>query len=167
MRTAVALVNTMTPPDTLTTVGELEGFFRTWDYTGRHNRTGAELAEVRATRARLLMLLRSDRDDAVELINEWLAEAQAVPQLVRHGDVDWHVHGVRGDEPLAQRILVESAIAMIDLVRADEMSRLKPCAAAGCEGVVLDLTRNRSRVFCSSSCTNRASQAAYRARQNH
>jgi predicted RNA-binding Zn ribbon-like protein len=53
---------------------------------------------------------------------------------------------------------------MSDLVRSDEMSRLSVCADRNCGGVVLDLTRNRSRRFCSSTCANRNAVAAYRAR---
>ena len=45
------------------------------------------------------------------------------------------------------------------------MSRLGICAVDDCEGVVLDLSRNRSRRFCSTACGNRAAVAAYRARQ--
>ena len=40
-------------------------------------------------------------------------------------------------------------MAMIDVIRADEMSRLGVCADDDCGGVVLDLSRNRSRRFCS------------------
>ncbi|WP_447646541.1 CGNR zinc finger domain-containing protein [Nocardioides zeae] len=56
-------------------------------------------------------------------------------------------------------------MAMIDVIRADEMSRLGTCAADDCAGVVLDLSRNRSRKFCSTTCGNRTAVAAYRARQ--
>ena len=56
-------------------------------------------------------------------------------------------------------------MAMIDVIRADEMSRLGVCADDDCEGVVLDLSRNRSRRFCSTTCGNRDAVAAYRARQ--
>ncbi len=56
-------------------------------------------------------------------------------------------------------------MAMIDVIRADEMSRLDVCADPDCEGLVLDLSRNRSRRFCSTACTNRAAVAAYRARK--
>ena len=64
-----------------------------------------------------------------------------------------------------ERILVETAMAMIDVVRANEMSRLLTCAADDCDGVVLDLSRNRSRRYCSTTCSNRAAQAAHRKRQ--
>jgi predicted RNA-binding Zn ribbon-like protein len=62
-------------------------------------------------------------------------------------------------------MLVETAMAMVDLIRLDELSRLALCADPDCDGVVLDLSRNRSRRFCSTACTNRAAAAAYRERQ--
>jgi predicted RNA-binding Zn ribbon-like protein len=76
------------------------------------------------------------------------------------------VHAVDPTEPLPTRICVETAMAMIDVIRADEMSRLGVCADDDCEGVVLDLSRNRSRRFCSTTCGNRNAVAAYRARQS-
>ena len=94
-----------------------------------------------------------------------LREAGALPQLVRHGDMDWHLHAVEDDRPFATRIVVETAMAMIDVIRADELSRLGVCADDDCGGLVLDLSRNRSRRFCSTACGNRAAVAAYRARQ--
>jgi predicted RNA-binding Zn ribbon-like protein len=93
-----------------------------------------------------------------------LADARATPQLVRHGRLDWHIHAVALDEPLARRITVETAMAMVDVVRADETARLGVCADATCDGVVLDLSRNRSRKYCSAACTTRNAVAAYRAR---
>jgi predicted RNA-binding Zn ribbon-like protein len=53
---------------------------------------------------------------------------------------------------------------MVDLIRADELSRLAICADETCGGIVLDLSRNRSRRFCSTACGNRLAVAAYRAR---
>ena len=99
------------------------------------------------------------------MVNEMLAEATAVPQLVRHDAVRLaHPRG-RPRRSLAERILVETAMAMVDVIRADEMSRLGICADDTCEGIVLDLSRNRSRRFCSTTCGNRNAVAAYRARQ--
>lgn len=162
---AVRLVNTAEPPDTLETVEQLSAFFTEFAYTGRLDGDEAELAAVRALRPRLRALLTSDRDTAAELTNQLLADARAVPQLVRHGDFDWHIHAVPPDAPLPTRILVETAMAMVDLIRADEMSRLSLCAADGCAGLVIDLTRNRSRRFCGTACANRTAVAAYRARR--
>jgi predicted RNA-binding Zn ribbon-like protein len=94
-----------------------------------------------------------------------LAESSALPRLVRHDTLDWHIHAVADDSPLATRIVVETAMAMIDVIRADELSRFDVCADPDCNGLVLDLSRNRSRRFCSTTCGNRAAVAAYRARK--
>jgi predicted RNA-binding Zn ribbon-like protein len=162
---AVALVNSGEDPDTLTSRAELETFLDEHEFTGTRRGDAAELAGVRDLRPRLRALLTSDRDTAAALVNELLGEERALPRLVRHGGHDWHIHAVAPDAPLATRIAVEAAMAMIDVIRADEMSRLDVCADPDCEGLVLDLSRNRSRRFCSTACTNRAAVAAYRARK--
>ena len=162
---AVTLVNSADDPDTLTTLEELEAFLDEHAFTGSRSGDAAELDAVRALRPRLRTLMTSDRDTAAALVNDLLGEEHALPQLVRHGEHDWHVHAVAPDAPLATRMAVEAAMAMIDVIRADEMSRLDVCADSACEGLVLDLSRNRSRRFCSTACTNRAAVAAYRARQ--
>jgi len=165
MVAAVALVNSAEPPVTLTTTSELAAFFAQHDYTGRLDGDQAELDAVHGILPRLRTLLTSSRDEAVQIVNEILSEAHALPQLVRHGDTDWHLHAVEDDRPLHVRMLVETAMAMIDVIRADELSRLGVCADDDCDGLVLDLSRNRSRRFCSTTCSNRAAVAAYRARQ--
>ena len=162
---AVTLVNSADDPDTLTTLEELEAFLDEHAFTGSRSGDAAELDAVRALRPRLRTLMTSDRDTAAALVNDLLGEEHALPQLVRHGEHDWHVHAVAPNAPLATRMAVEAAMAMIDVIRADEMSRLDVCADHDCEGLVLDLSRNRSRRFCSTACTNRAAVAAYRARQ--
>lgn len=165
LRSAVVLVNSAEPPDSLTTIEQLDAFYTEFGYTGRRDRTRAELETLRAARPRLRALLTAPRDQAAELVNGMLAEAQAVPRLVRHDEYDWHIHATDYDRPLATRIIVETAMAMIDVIRADEMSRLDICADATCNGVVLDLSRNRSKRFCSITCGNRNAVAAYRQRQ--
>jgi predicted RNA-binding Zn ribbon-like protein len=162
---AVELVNTADDPSALATVAHLDEFYERWGYTGRHDRTAAELDAVRRLRPSLRELLTAPRDEAAPLVNAILAEAGAVPRLVRHAPIDWHIHAEPVDAPLATQIAVETAMAMIDLVREDETSRLALCADADCDHVVLDLSRNRSKRFCSVTCGNRNAVAAYRARQ--
>ncbi|MCF2526969.1 CGNR zinc finger domain-containing protein [Yinghuangia soli] len=165
LRAAVALANSAEAPDTFTTVQDVDAWYVEHGYTGRRDGDVAELDELRALRPALRELLTADRDTAAALVNEMLLDARALPQLVRHDDLDWHLHAVPSEAPLAVRVAVETAMAVIDLVRADEMSRLTVCTDATCEGVVLDLTRNRSRRYCSTTCANRNAVAAYRARQ--
>jgi predicted RNA-binding Zn ribbon-like protein len=165
LQAAVALANSEEEPETLSTVRELDEFLQRWGYTGDRDRTDAELESVRELRPELRALLLADREEAVELVNAVLAEERAVPRLVRHDGQDWHIHAWADDDPLARRIRVETAMAMLDVIRTDEHSRLSVCADEGCEAVALDLSRNRSKRYCSATCANRNAAAAYRARQ--
>jgi predicted RNA-binding Zn ribbon-like protein len=139
---AVALVNSAEAPDTLATGEELTAFLDEHEFTGTRRGDAGELASVRDLRPRLRELMTADRDTAAGLVNDLLGEEHALPRLVRHGDHDWHIHAVAPDAPLSTRIAVETAMAMIDVIRADEMSRLDVCADPECEGLVLDLSRN-------------------------
>ncbi len=165
LQAAVALANTAAEPDTLTTAEALAEFYAEHEYSGGHQGDETELQAVRAVRPALRELLSADRDTAVDLVNQILATARAVPRLVRHDRLDWHLHAVDDEAPLAMRVLVETAMAMIDVIRADELDRLATCAAEECDGLVLDLSRNRSRRYCCTACGNREAVAAYRARQ--
>lgn len=165
LQAAVALANSALEPDTLTTVEALSAFYAEHEYSGGHRSDEAELQAVRSVRASLRELLTADRTTAVGLVNGILADATAVPRLVRHDRLDWHIHAIDDEAPLAERVMVETAMAMIDVIRADEHNRLDICAADDCDGLVLDLSRNRSRRYCSTSCGNREAVAAYRARQ--
>jgi predicted RNA-binding Zn ribbon-like protein len=99
------------------------------------------------------------------MVNQLLREANAVPQLVRHAEWDYHVHATPSDAPLATRMAVEAAMAFTDVIRADELSRLRICEYPGCGNVVVDLSKNRSKRYCERGCGNRAAVAAYRARK--
>lgn len=165
LQAAVTLANSAGEPASLTTVADLDAFWARFGYSGRRDRTASEVAAVRDLVPLLRRLLLADRDEAVGIVNRVLREARAMPQLVRHDDWDWHLHLVDEQTPLAERVAVETAMAMIDVIRADELSRLSVCADGTCEDIVLDLSRNRSRRFCSTACGNRNAVAAYRARQ--
>lgn len=160
------LVNSASDEDPLADVQALREFVVRFSYSGVHTGTVEELDEVRALRPDLRTVLTAERDEAVSLVNDWLHDADAVPRLVRHDGWDWHIHAVPAEAPLATRIRIETAMAMIDLIRADEMSRLAICADPTCDGVVWDLSRNRSRRFCSTTCGNRVAQAAHRSRRS-
>lgn len=166
LRAAVALVNSVQAPDTLAALGDLEDFLGEFPYTGRIDRDDRELAALRALRPRLRAMLLAPRDDMVEHVNQALADVALAPRLVRHDGADWHLHAVADERPLPERILIETAMALIDVIRADEGGRIGVCADAACSGVALDLTRNRSKRYCSTTCANRNAVAAYRARRS-
>ena len=163
---AAALVNTAQEDgDELADVDALDEFVRKWGWTGERRRDQTELDAVRALRPRLARLWHIDEDGAVALVNNLLREARALPQLVKHDTWDYHLHATPPDAPLADRMAVEAAMALTDVIRQKELSRLQRCAAGSCDDVLVDLSKNRSRRFCSTSCANRTNVAAYRARQ--
>lgn len=165
LASAAALVNTAHGDDELAGSTGLADFVRTWQWSGTVTGDDDELAAVRRLRPELEQWWRSDRDELVDRVNDVLRRTRALPQLIRHDGWDYHLHATPPDAPLADRMAVEAAMAMVDVIRADELARLQVCAADDCQDVLVDLTRNRSRRFCSTGCANRTNVAAFRARR--
>lgn len=162
---AAALVNTaVEDPDPLLDEASYLDFVRGWEWSGPVVGDEAERAAVRAIRPEIRALWTDDETAVVTWVNELLRRESALPQLVKHDDWDWHLHATPPEAPLASRWVVEVAMAMVDVVRAKEMGRLRSCAADDCGGVLVDLSRNRSKRYCDLGCGNRLAVAAYRAR---
>ncbi|MFC9917864.1 CGNR zinc finger domain-containing protein [Agromyces binzhouensis] len=150
--------------DELATTGQLAGLLDVWGFSGRRDGDERELDEVRAVRGRLREIWTLERDPMAGAVNAILEEAHAIPRLVRHDELDWHIHAVSQDRPLAERMLVEAAMALVDVIRADGIDRLARCQADDCTGVFVDLSKNASKRYCSTRCGNRMATRAYRAR---
>lgn len=169
LNAAAALVNTDPGAglgeDTLCAPEDLVQFLDDQGWSGGRQGDEAELDEVRALRPLLRNLWALDEAALVPAVNAILTRASALPQLVDHDDLGWHIHAVPENAPLATRMVVEAAMAFTDVIRSGELDRLKNCAAEDCDDVVVDLSRNRSRRFCESGCGNRENVRAYRDRQ--
>ena len=165
--TSVAEDGTVAGPDALETVAELDRFVLQEQFTGSREHSAAEVRAVREMRQELRTIFTADEVTAAEMVNSLLARAQALPQLVKHDQWDWHLHATAPAAPLAQRMGVEAAMALVDVIRSKELARLKVCAAPDCSAVVIDLSKNRSRRYCDTgNCGNRAHVAAYRRRKS-
>ena len=166
LASAVGLVNTDgRDGELLPDVAALDRFFQEYGWTGRHDRTEEELRAVRELRPRLRRIWYADEDEVVTIVNGLLRESAALPQLLRHDGSPYHLHATLPDAPLATRMAVEAAMAFVDVVRGGALDRLRTCAYPGCEDVLVDLSKNRSKRFCTISCGNRAAVDAYRARR--
>ena len=167
---AAALLNTRpdasrSGADELVSVEELHRLLDANRYGGTRDRSESERRSVVETRDQLRALWTLERDELVGGINDILREANALPQLVRHDEFDWHIHATPLDAPLAERIRVEVALALVDIIRASATDRLRVCEAHDCDGVLVDLSRNGSKRFCTVRCGNRMNMIAYRERQ--
>lgn len=171
LQSSAALINTLpgasdSGTDELAEPAQLEAYLDLYGFTGSRTHDAEELARMRALRLQLRRLWLVDRDEAAELVNDILARARALPQLVRHDTVDWHLHATAAQDPLDVRVAVETAMAVVDVIRTDEYERMRICAAPDCDAVYVDLSRNRSKRYCDvGNCGNRANVTAYRARR--
>lgn len=150
--------------DELATTAQLGALLDAWGFSGRRDGDRRELDEVRAIRDRLREIWTLERDEMADVVNAILEETNATPKLMRHDDLDWHIHAVSQESPLAERMLVEAAMALVDVIRADETRRLAQCDADDCSGVFVDLSKNASKRYCSVRCGNRMAARAHRAR---
>lgn len=166
LASAAALVNTVfLDPDPLADDPGLTLFLEQERFSGARTHTAAERQAVQRLRTDLLQLWDSSEETLAQGINRLLASSQALPQLVRHDGWGWHLHCTPPDADLADRMATEAAMALADVVRAGELERLRICAAPDCSGVLIDLSRNRSRRYCGTgNCGNRENVRAYRRR---
>lgn len=165
----VALGNTdptasKTGTDEIATQAELTALLDEHGYSGVMKRDTEELHDVHDTRDLLRRVWSLSREEAVDEVNRMLSEAHAMPFLIKHDRFDWHLHATAEDAPLAERIRVEASLALADVIRTNEMGRMRVCEADDCTGLLLDLSRNGSKRFCSVRCGNRVNQLAFRER---
>lgn len=171
LRAACALVNSnRADGEQLADQAALDTYLNSHGWTGRRDHDAAELEAVHALRDRLGRIWAAAEDEVrvVGQINALLADTRAAPWLTRHPEMpEWHLHLASIHDPLAQRMGAEMAMSLADLVRGGELRRLKICAAPDCHAVLVDLSRNRSRMFCDTgNCGNRQHVAAYRERRS-
>lgn len=170
LQAACVLVNSdRVDGEQLGDMAALNAYLDEFGWTGRRDHDDAELAAVQRLRRRLGKLWAAARDEqeAVGQVNALLSDTKAAPWLTRHPEMpEWHLHLASVHDPLWQRMGAEMAMALADLIRLGELRRLKTCAAADCQAVLVDLSRNRSGKFCDTgNCGNRQHVAAYRDRK--
>ncbi|MFF8744923.1 MULTISPECIES: CGNR zinc finger domain-containing protein [Streptomyces] len=177
--TVVDLVNTAPesePPREETADGPadgLDGIAALYAFAERHHISGVgalgakDLAAVRDVRARFAEVFAApDPRTAADLVNRLVAAAGTTPQLTDHDGYDWHVHYFAPDASIADHLAADCGMALAFIIVAGEQERLRRCEAPDCGHAFVDLSRNRSRRYCSSrTCGNRLHVAAYRARR--
>ena len=122
--------------------------------------TSRELRAAWRLRDRLRRAWEAPTEDAaVAALNEVVADAHAVPRLVRDWSGRW-----RFRYGASSWLAAETGIALLDAILTEGWDRFGTCEAPPCRNVFIDRSRNRGRRYCSTACANRAAQAAHRAR---
>ena len=168
--TVVDLVNTAPesePVDGLADVPALYDIGRRHLISGVNELGEKDLLAVQEVRSRFAEIFAApDARTAADLINHLVAAAGTPPQLTDHDGYDWHIHYFSPDASISDHLAADCGMALAFIVVAGEQERLRRCEAPDCRHAFVDLSRNRSRRYCSSrTCGNRLHVAAYRARR--
>jgi hypothetical protein len=105
-------------------------------------------------------------EPTVAWINHELAELHITPSLTDHDGAELHIHWTPVTAPFDEQVLTDFFMALAQETCDHGTSRFGTCAAADCEHLFYDATRNGSRRFCSDPrCASRTHTADHRARQ--
>ncbi len=170
---AMSLVNTgdsLSGEDAIDTVEGLEGFVASihpdlgapdWDLTP------ADVTRIQHLRARLREVFAAAGDEVVAaaILNGILSEAGAVPRVSVHDGVEPHLHFEPVDAGPFAWLGATSAMGLSVVVCDHGSARLGICDATACADVYIDTSRNRSRRYCSDTCSTREHVAAFRKRR--
>lgn len=168
---AVDLVNTWDPsrddPEWLPDVAALQ----TWvnERLGLARAvTESDLTALREARDRLRAVFEAADDaTAVTRLNVLLREHPISPVISGHDGRDWHLHLADDDRPVGELLIAAMAFGLSVLLLDVGFERRGVCGSDTCWDVYVDTTRNHSRRYCSSGCSNRSNVRAFRARQRH
>jgi predicted RNA-binding Zn ribbon-like protein len=106
----------------------------------------------------------ADVDSAASRLNDLLEEHPAQPHLAKENG-RWRLHHHSADTALVPMWTSICAEGMARMIGIDQGRRFGTCEG-GCNRVFLDLSKNASRRFCSTTCQNRVKTAAYRLRES-
>ena len=144
-------------------------FLARYGWTGRRDRDDSDVPAVQALRARLGRIWEAADDEEVgRRDGQCAAGGRARLAVADPSPGDAGVAPAPGltarPAGAAHGCGVRDGVGRPDPV--GELRRLKICAAPDCKAVVVDLSRNRSRMFCETrNCGNRQYVAAYRERR--
>lgn len=167
---ALDLANTWSPntdpgPELLPDVAAARAFLQ--GRVAGADRAGTQDLEVlrRARDVFRRVLTVEDDADAVDVLNGLLRAHPVHPMISGHDGRDWHLHLSDDDRAPGELLVATAAFGLAAWLLEAGMERRGQCAHDDCEDVYVDTSRNHSRRYCSSACSNRANVAAHRARR--
>lgn len=162
---AVALVNAVTTTPAEPPADQLRALLVEHGYQAGQAPATAEPA-LRAWAERLRTVFAApDLAATAGAVNVLLAAVRVEPHLSDHDGQRWHLHYGPPSADVVERVRATTAFALAMLVSEYGTDRHGRCAAAGCDRVYADTSRNAARRYCSPACANRSAVAAHRARR--
>jgi predicted RNA-binding Zn ribbon-like protein len=128
--------------------------------------TDGDLEDVRDFRTQVRALWTAAAHPfLVDALNQYLVQSPVMLELSTDTKNSLHLNfnispTLRGIEELKAK----SILGLVTVLEHYGLERMGACAADPCQDVYIDVSRNRSRRFCSERCANRYNIAAYRER---
>jgi predicted RNA-binding Zn ribbon-like protein len=111
------------------------------------------------------IVTQSDPAQAAPLLNSLLRQHRAAPELAADPSGHWRLHLHPADSDAEGLDAVKAAASLAELMDRNEWGTLKTCAAADCDDLFLDRSRNHARAYCTRTCANRINAIHSRARR--
>ena len=148
------------------TPDELETVCRQAGVVVDRHATRADVRLVHSVVERWLTVVDAPTDqERADRLNALLSEYAAYPRLTDHAGTGWHVHYRDAQQPLGRVVAALVTVGTALHLAGRGMHRLGRCAAADCDGVVVDVSRNGRQRYCSPACANRDAVRRHRARK--
>jgi predicted RNA-binding Zn ribbon-like protein len=123
-------------------------------------------ARVRAMVDTLQSLPTAAPEPTVAWINAQLADLHITPSVTDHDGAGLHIHWTPASARFDEQVVADILMALAQEICDHGTDRFGTCAAADCNHLFYDATRNGSRRFCSDPrCASRTHTADHRARQ--
>lgn len=165
---AADLVNTrgsVSGTDFMTDVPTLRLFLEGHGISPPQELSRGDLEHIARTRDRLKeVFFAPDASASADILNSILADEGATPRLQGDGD-GFRIEHASRDHGIARYVAITAAMGLAHMVVASGRSRFGVCSADDCRDVFVDTSRNKSRRYCTDSCSSRSNVAAFRARR--
>lgn len=173
LNTSEGLKNGVLEPESLETVEALRAFLKEqdpvleWPGSGVDEQQLEKVLQLRGTVRRIWESVPAADSIGVELVNELLegVGTRLVCGQSSSGPRFYEV-ATPASSQLHHVMTASIAVALVRLMVAGGARRLLICRAGDCQAALVDLTRNRTKLFCDyGNCGNRSHVRAYRDRQ--
>ena len=165
--TAIDLANSLdvvSGEEYLTNADAVGGWLQARGIETPRSPTERDVTGLRRLRAEVRIVMEGSDEDAEEALDRIVVGASVRPRIT-FSEGEWRLIHVAGADGLVNRVAAKAVTGLAAALSESGRARFGVCSKEGCRDVYLDTSKNRSRRYCSDSCSNRSNVAAFRARQ--
>jgi hypothetical protein len=166
----VDLVNALADADERSETPDVRNLLHEHRFSRAAGASTASIQRVEDRVGSMVDMLRalpaSEPEPTVAWINERLSKIHITPSLTDHDGADLHIHWTPGSATFDDQVVADFLMALAQEVCDHGTTRFGTCAAADCDHLFYDTTRNGSRRFCADPrCASRTHTADHRKRR--